>query len=528
LLTDFNPQKEYCPPLDSATFLAIISDYDLGIGAEVEAARAVLDALKESAEIEEAMGFDPSGNSGGRLLVDGEGSPEERSEAESGSGRGWSSITDDTSLSQEIRSLDLEDEDSDGRGLGLGEEYGAELAGLDEENKERVLMETFPGLKPFDVQWTLKKCKGDVGMAVESLLSQMFIEETGTRHRGVEAFSEGGGVLPRKKGKGKKAGRKTVLDVSRSSTPVAEPSTVTSKWHTAKEDVEFISMHTNLPVQQVTSLYHKNGATIVATINAIIEAHNALGITCDDAQVHINAYDLAQDFPTLPQNKAIALTQLTHPSTSSAHALAKELTAPPTVKGGINISFRLPPPNLSAPSSPKPFAHNAVHATTPSTIPTDPGTAAALASGLKSSRNTNFNKAAAAYRRGKSDHLMGGAAAYYSSLGRDADVRLKSAESDAADALVSAQSSKTQLDLHGVSVKDAVRIARERVTAWWAATGDSTSLGGGYRIVTGLGRHSEGGRGKLGPAVGGMLIREGWKVEVGSGVLLVTGVTKKR
>jgi len=87
------------------------------------------------------------------------------------------------------------------------------------------------------------------------------------------------------------------------------------------------------------------------------------------------------------------------------------------------------------------------------------------------------------------------------------------------------------LDLHGVSVKDAVRIARERVTAWWVALGDAKVAGASkteFRIVTGMGRHSEGGRGRLGPAVGKMLVREGWKIEIGEGLLAITGVARKR
>lgn len=51
--------------------------------------------------------------------------------------------------------------------------------------------------------------------------------------------------------------------------------------------------------------------------------------------------------------------------------------------------------------------------------------------------------------------------------------------------------------------------------------------GSGFRIVTGKGTHSEGGRGRLGPAVGGMLVREGWRVEVTEGVVAVTGRARK-
>ena len=98
------------------------------------------------------------------------------------------------------------------------------------------------------------------------------------------------------------------------------------------------------------------------------------------------------------------------------------------------------------------------------------------------------------------------------------------------------QSGEEEVDLHGVRVGDAVRIARERVLAWWVrrrgAEWRGTRRGAAndarFRIVTGWGRHSEGGRGRLGPAVGGMLVREGWKVEVGTGWLVVMGRAGRR
>ena len=98
---------------------------------------------------------------------------------------------------------------------------------------------------------------------------------------------------------------------------------------------------------------------------------------------------------------------------------------------------------------------------------------------------------------------------------------------------MASQSSGAQCDLHGVNVKDGVRIARERVQAWWdGGVGEWARQGkvrgnGGYRLVVGKGGHSEGGKGKLGPAVGGMLVREGWRVEVGEGILVVRGRARK-
>ena len=88
------------------------------------------------------------------------------------------------------------------------------------------------------------------------------------------------------------------------------------------------------------------------------------------------------------------------------------------------------------------------------------------------------------------------------------------------------------LDLHGVSIADAVRITEERVAKWWNKVKMKEGrrgerIGGGLTVVTGRGAHSKEGRGRIGPAVVKMLVREGWKVEVGSGQVVVTGRVKR-
>jgi hypothetical protein len=85
-----------------------------------------------------------------------------------------------------------------------------------------------------------------------------------------------------------------------------------------------------------------------------------------------------------------------------------------------------------------------------------------------------------------------------------------------------------------MSVKDAVRIAENRVERWWAGLGEERipgqgrrGIGAGYAIVVGVGRHSEGGKSKLGPAVVRGLVKDGWRVEVGSGVVTVMGKVRR-
>ena len=85
-----------------------------------------------------------------------------------------------------------------------------------------------------------------------------------------------------------------------------------------------------------------------------------------------------------------------------------------------------------------------------------------------------------------------------------------------------------------MSVADAIRIASDRTSAWWEGLGDTKYAPGGggparsgYRIVTGIGSHSKNHAPRIGPAVAKMLVREGWRVEVGHGELIVTGKARR-
>ncbi|KAH7085727.1 hypothetical protein BKA63DRAFT_25317 [Paraphoma chrysanthemicola] len=145
-------------------------------------------------------------------------------------------------------------------------------------------------------------------------------------------------------------------------------------------------------------------------------------------------------------------------------------------------------------------------------------------------------QAHAAYRKGKPTPHMRQAAAYCAQEGQNYNASLKAMGQMEADSLVSSQSGASYLDLHGAPVADATRIAKQRTQLWWSTlgeprtreSGNARGVGEGYRIITGLGRHSGGGRGKMRPAVLKTLINEGWKVEVGMGELLVTGLSKRK
>ncbi len=450
--------------------LAILSDYNLANSSEVEAARQLLSALSSEIATYEAADFDPSGASGlGVFANEREIDKEDNGSVSARSQQGWKSQTDNTSLSQDLSVLDLEGLNFLDNSAALSREdspekpFNSEFDNLDEVGKEEALIAIFPALKPFDVKWTLKKCKGNASLAIDELMTESFLEESGGRRRGIDAFSESELPSRQQKSRGKKRRGRRADDRT---VPTKTASPLPSKWDTGRQDVEFIASTTGMPVQQISSLYHKNGASIRKTIAAIIEAHASLKMESDDPMTEINVYELRQDFPTISISDLAILVQITHPSINNARELAKALTSQPVARTvPIQLEIHHAPIGLGSDATDtRTQIPKGLH--DEEAIP-----AAALASTYFQARDTAFMKANAAYRKGKSDPLMRGAAAYYSQVGRGNDVKARTAQSAAADSQVAMQSSHRELDLHGLNVKDAVRISREKVTAWWHELG---------------------------------------------------------
>lgn len=519
---------------------AVYADYQ-GTKEGIQSARLLLDALKQSALEEQATDFDPSGSSGDAVRSSSTkpGADEVESNAED-----WVSQTagtECTSFSNEISTLSLGE--SSGSGSESSWENGCfkESEHFDTPAKQVLLAETFPTLRFDFIAHVLKKSDDNLSKATDELLNHVYFEDVKSSPteeigvaRGIDAFSEEYHVPHRgKKSKNKRKQKGSSYypggSAAASESDVSPPPS-TNKWQNGNRDVDFIASKTKLPAATIFSLYHKNGASMPATIMALIDkdlSANKNGKEPDAGTIQ-GAIELTSDFPNMDLEYAVALIRLTTPSTAHAHELAKALMTQPAtsvrMRGGIEVIPRYAPINLSDPTE----QTRKLPSLPPSALPQ---TSASLAT----ARSAAFTQASDAYRRGKSTPLMKAAAGYYSQVGRDLNANLKAANEYDADALVSSQSSPTSLDLHGVSVQSATRIAKERTRAWWDNLGEARIPGGGrhgagdgYRIITGLGRHSEGGRGKIGPAVVRALVKEGWKIEVGTGELVVTGLVRKK
>jgi hypothetical protein len=532
-------------------FTAIVCDYNLENPAQVQELRDTLDTLKLSAWEQEDLPFDPSGTSGlgPGTSGDADGILSERSGSQNGTAP--SRETDITSLASDLSSVALDDRRTRSQGNSnslrytIGPDGSLSLSGASEDDKVGYLTDMFPSADRFTVQHSLRKSDGDIDRAMDVLLNIAFFDEQhededGTKlviPKGIDGFDEcSNGDTGRKKNR-KRKGKNKNNPVQGLSSPSAsgymqDENLPLNKWDAGQKDIEFICSRT-LPVlkkEAVTSAYHANGASLPLTIRSLAMAHAP-------EEKHINAQpvmlaqvaELTQEFPSVAPTLLGGLLKITRNSTSAAGELAVAMLTRPaanTVSNLIKITTAPPPLDLDD--------YEPKRSSVESRVLRDHGTARVTAGDHFVASAEAFHKASAAYRRGKSDKLMGGAAAYYSSVGRDHLERAKREAAAAADALVDSQSTSNSLDLHGVSVQDAVRIASSRVAAWWDSLGDAKYMRGGeaarsgFRIITGVGRHSHDGTSRLGPAVGKMLAREGWRVEVGEGVLTVTGVVRRR
>ncbi|KAE9980792.1 hypothetical protein EG328_012040 [Venturia inaequalis] len=518
-------EQEY-PSLDSVVVRSILSDFDFTQAAQLVQARAILDSLQSEAGLEDASDFDPSGTSG----YDG-GSPTapgpQRAGGKSVSDEALSisNETDTNSLSNGLSSLNLgSSSDSDIANDAMVDEF----AHLDNDSKIARLCEMFPNEKLGDITYTLGKSNGNVTRSMDVLLNHAWLNETregeeAISRRGIDVFSAEQGT--RRINKKNRRSRKFKSLDERASSDSSSSSQAANKWETANADINFITMRTELSRAVVSSAYHKNEASRHRTILALAKQNVAdeKSRSLSD-KYDMDAIALSQAFPTISYDIAAALIRLTSPSILYAHDFAKAITTPSTASNQIH--------RIIPQYAPVRISEDTYQISSPPASPHAGSSASLLAA-----CGAAFTQASHYHRKGKSDRLMGGAAAYYGSVGREAHQALQAATAAEADALVSRQSTPTQLDLHGVSVKDATRIASHRVQQWWDNLGEAKIKGGGrpgvgagYQIITGVGHHSQGGVGKLGPAVFKSLASQGWKVEAAShsGCLIVKGVTSGR
>ncbi|ODQ53960.1 hypothetical protein SAICODRAFT_6741 [Saitoella complicata NRRL Y-17804] len=417
--------------------------------------------------------------------------------------------------------------------LGALEDLNLDDAGDLDHEALSFLVLSFPKQKLANLKIALRKCNGDVVRAVDELLNKELLDQ----EKEIEGLPQSGTVddlfvgdgLPRRKGKKKKH----VHDTS----PTEDESVQNgSSWERFGIEVEWLTKHLHLPREKVTSAYHAASSSLPAALRTL------LSLPRDEASEICAREDYIQNLVTLERSHGMVTTETCtnilvaahgdmETATSIANILQRSATAPrgSSTTSSATVSGTSTPRKTPATTQTKSYA-------AASLIDEDdirnPAQVRALAQEYAAKRDAAYRQAALAFKRGKSDHLLGGATSYYSDLGRSYDAKFRKWQQLAATSHVASNSTANRIDLHGVSVQEALVITKEAVTQWWSRTKvmeyKTHDVGAGALwIITGVGNHSEGGEARLGPAVRRWLERDGWVVKGGGkGSLVVTGVVK--
>ncbi|GAA5841044.1 hypothetical protein JCM11251_006793 [Rhodosporidiobolus azoricus] len=151
----------------------------------------------------------------------------------------------------------------------------------------------------------------------------------------------------------------------------------------------------------------------------------------------------------------------------------------------------------------------------------------ALAASYLEKRNQAFREAAKAFQRG---HGRGvgerGGATVWAEKGRLYERERRRWEEEAARMTVGERRAITGhnvIDLHGLTLSQALTVVDEACNNWWASSRESFSPPP-LRIITGVGRHSRNQRAVLGPAVTKHLDKHGWRWKYDDGPLVAGGL----
>ena len=436
------------------------------------------------------------------------------------------------------------------------EEY-VKIDRLSDGEAFKFLRITFPGPSDTELRSVIASSGGDVRKAVDILLNNEYIRNTAESaksqevkppRRDVQDESEEeeesiwsqrrpGGVsrsktFPSAAAKGPEfpslgsSPSTSAWQNQKSQSPYGSrsQSPIRSKWDALDTQITFLSKSLSIPPSKVRSAFHVNASSLPRTLRDLLRDIPSTGRV--DADIVANLKATFKDVDEESIRKIVVGTKhdidcsmdlcriLEHDKYYTATLLRP--SAPPA-----RSNYKPAPTKIGLePTGPKVV---------------DDGTGsyedmATLRSYYLEKRNEAFAAASQSYRQSKSDTLHSGVAAYYASIGRDYDTKYRTYSQLAANRLVASHSNSNTLDLHGVSVKDAVRIVEEAVTNWWSRVEVVRERGEvkaveSFAIVVGKGDRQKGGS-RLGPPVAGWLRRNGWGFKEATGEFLVWGLRK--
>ncbi|ORY61307.1 uncharacterized protein BCR38DRAFT_373035 [Pseudomassariella vexata] len=527
---------ELCSLLDEATILSICSDYDLAKPQQFDKARSILLSLSKDVEVEEATGFNPSGLGVNQVVDITQDIPDEldvhgEPDSDLKSSDGLSTTTESSRSQSCVSATSSTPEESSASRVTVFDE-------LTDAEKESQLLEMFTSLKPIDVKLALRNSKGDASVAIDELLNTEFLEQTGQRVKGIDAFyvPDNATSSKRKRGTKKKAApvrlpkssNRNLKDLSE------EPN---NHEETSRRDIAYVAERLNTTEIEISSIYFRHNSSMGATVVEILENYLRLGMDSSDRALFTfpGAEEQAAKYSWVPAEYLRTIFEITSPKHQFAldliGVLGDYFEKPAYLKYEVayNVAASKDHGLLeggTSINSPKLNPSNAAHRKTAALPhPLDFQFSTNSSTDLAASRDRLYASASSAYKRARSDPLFRQVGSVYAERAREQAKIHRQMSSVEAGYHVDSTATSDMIDLHGVTVQDGVDIAISRVWKWWNTLGEDRARKAreGFTVITGLGRHSADGKSRLRANVFKALVADGWKIEVLTGQYLVTG-----
>ncbi|PFH56937.1 hypothetical protein XA68_15750 [Ophiocordyceps unilateralis] len=511
--------------LDEALIVAIASDYDLQDPTSFNTAHSTLQRLACHVPSEEATGFNPSGIP---VLLD-----EGRDEAGGGS---TASVSLSRPTSQTL-TTDLSSAETTSSSSAAAEPLTnimPRITSFDDdsdESKTRLLQSMFTELSEFDVKYSLKKANGEFQSALDDLLDRQYLQSTGQQLKGIDGFFDDGNATASKK----KRRRKKKRGVSGTGAPDPSLSSRNESvvLENGQDEIEYIAERFGIRSDEVSGIYYKSRRSSGATVVELLDQYISHGVESQDDAGRQQAGTLTRTYRHVPDKYLLTVVQVAGSISQFADDLAallnKHFARQP--KGQkLDLDYRLTPlPREDIEGGGGILeAVRELPAKTSSKLaaPKDFDRAVLMAYDHRQAKKHAVTSAAQLHRIGAANPLYRQAASVYAEQARDQAKQAQNATSAAADLLVAQHSTHCSVDLHGVPVHDGVRIALQKTQDWWDSLGEFKARRAkeqGFTVITGLGRHCAGGVSRLRQAVAAALLQDRWKIQVLTGMFLVTG-----
>jgi len=339
--------------------------------------------------------------------------------------------------------------------------------------------------------------------------------------------------------------RGLVSYTSNGHTDLKTPTEKPNVWAQTDSTVLYLATLLSVPAGALSSLFYQNSNSMPLAISKILDNAEETFDSIEDGEAKVA--EMKSLFPDSPAsafrrclcatsgdvNKAVELVRTleevyAREGTPLAHGLLLGVTAadkaknsalhkaPPIPGGGPNATFALPKRLPGGGFERPPSSQDCL----------------ILANTIRVKRDDAYRSAARTWQA-KNQLGNSGVAAYWADHGRQLEKQAREWELRAARATVDERRRQARslqsVDLHGLTVQQALTVTSECLTAWWASPNGPPSL----NIVTGAGKHSAGQNPVILPAVKKLLERERYDYRFDGdrfhrGSLLVIGLQGRR